>query len=239
MLPASPKKQLTSIEPLKRLYVDQPLNANAESFPQEIKACGTLNGTQRWGSSAWESHARLLLFRLRLSAASVYLPRARSRPASSASGPSNWPWSAFSRSSPAYAGKPRRPLCLACRPSMRRRSWINFLQQCFEFCKAFAPEDAVVAHPVDQRLEAFRLGAVIDLPAFGALGDQAGLLQGLEVLRNGALRHAAPSRQFDDGDLVGADDPLKHGPPCGIGKRAHDGVDGSGFGHGKPIAYAN
>src|SRR5712672_2359192 len=69
MLPASPKKQLTSIEPLKRLYVDQPLNANAESFPQEIKACGTLKGTQRWGSSAWVSRARLLLFRLRLSAA--------------------------------------------------------------------------------------------------------------------------------------------------------------------------
>src|SRR5882762_6638185 len=69
MLPASPKKQLTSIEPLKRLYVDQPLNANAESFPQEIKACGTLKGTQRWRSSAWVSRARLLLFRLRLSAA--------------------------------------------------------------------------------------------------------------------------------------------------------------------------
>src|SRR5258707_15855091 len=69
MLPASPKKQLTSKEPLKRLYVDQPLNANAESFPQEIKACGTLKGTQRWGSSAWVSRARLLLFRLRLSAA--------------------------------------------------------------------------------------------------------------------------------------------------------------------------
>ena len=69
MLPASPKKQLTSIEPLKRLYVDQPLNANAESFPQEIKACGTLKGTQRLGSSAWVARARLLLFRLRLSAA--------------------------------------------------------------------------------------------------------------------------------------------------------------------------
>src|SRR6266481_4953570 len=69
MLPASPKKQLTSIEPLKRLYVDQPLNANAESFPQEIKTCGTLKGTQRWRSSAWVSRARLLLFRLRLSAA--------------------------------------------------------------------------------------------------------------------------------------------------------------------------
>src|SRR5712672_324670 len=69
MLPASPKKQLTSKEPLKRLYVDQPLNANAESFPQEIKACGTLKGTQRWRSSAWVSRARLLLFRPRLSAA--------------------------------------------------------------------------------------------------------------------------------------------------------------------------
>src|SRR6266481_2725997 len=71
MLPASPKKQLTSIEPLKRLYVDQPLNANAESFPQEIKACGTLKGTQRWRSSAWVSLARLLLLRLRLSAATA------------------------------------------------------------------------------------------------------------------------------------------------------------------------
>src|SRR6266436_4341848 len=71
MLPASPKKQLTSIEPLKRLYVDQPLNANAESVPQEIKACGTLKGTQRWRSSAWVSLARLLLLRLRLSAATA------------------------------------------------------------------------------------------------------------------------------------------------------------------------
>jgi hypothetical protein len=71
MLPASPKKQLTSKEPLKRLYVDQPLNANAESFPQEIKACGTLKGTQRWRSSASVSRARLLLFRLRLSAAAA------------------------------------------------------------------------------------------------------------------------------------------------------------------------
>jgi hypothetical protein len=69
MRPASPKKQLTSKEPLKRLYVDQPLNANAESFPLEIKACGTLKGTQRWPSSASVSRARLLLFRLRLSAA--------------------------------------------------------------------------------------------------------------------------------------------------------------------------
>src|SRR5260370_8054550 len=91
MLPASPKKQLTSKEPLKRLYVDQPLNANAESFPQEIKACGTLKGTQRWQSSAWVSLARLLLLRLRLSAATAVsrppaalvlraAPRGHSRP---------------------------------------------------------------------------------------------------------------------------------------------------------------
>src|SRR5258706_4308146 len=76
MLPASPKKQLTSIEPLKRLYVNQPLNANAESFPQEIKACGTLKGTQRWRSSAWVSHARLLPLRLRLNAAMAGLSAA-------------------------------------------------------------------------------------------------------------------------------------------------------------------
>src|SRR5258706_15231266 len=86
MLPASPKKQLTSIEPLKRLYVDQPLNANAESFPQEIKACGTLKGTQRWRSSAWASRARLLLFRPRLSAAVAVMAAA----ATAAGGLGSW-----------------------------------------------------------------------------------------------------------------------------------------------------
>ena len=58
---------------------------------------------------------------------------------------------------------------------------VRIAKQAFKRIQTVAPEGAVVAHPVDQRLEAFRLGAVIDFPAFGALGDQAGLLQGLEV----------------------------------------------------------
>ena len=60
---------------------------------------------------------------------------------------------------------------------MRRRSWIDLLQQGSEVGEPLAPEDAVMAHPVDQRREALGLGAVIDVAALGALGDQTGQLQ--------------------------------------------------------------
>ncbi len=56
------------------------------------------------------------------------------------------------------------------------------------------------------------------------------------MLRDGALRHPAPPRQPDHGNLVGADDPLEHGSPGGIGERAHDGGDGGGFGHDRHIS---
>src|SRR5260370_4834591 len=105
MLPASPKKQLTSKEPLKRLYVDQPLNANAESFPQEIKACGILKGTQRWRSSAWVSRARLLLFRLGLSAAGAGSAAATKGAAGAAAAGGT---SSAARGAAAF-GAPRRP----------------------------------------------------------------------------------------------------------------------------------
>src|SRR4051794_2887861 len=147
--------------------------------------------------------------------------------------------SASSRSSPAHAGKLRRQQCLACRTSMRRHSWIDFLQESSEIGEAVTPEHAVMAHPVDERREALRLGAVVNVAAFGAFRDQPGQLQRLEVLRDGALRHPAPPRQFDHGDLVGTDDPLEHGPPGGIGERAHDGIDGGGLDHANQLAFTN
>src|SRR5271170_2817438 len=114
---------------------------------------------------------------------------------------------------------------------MRRRSWIDLLQQGSKIGKALAPEEAVVAHPIDQRREALGLGAIEHVAAVGALGDQTGQLQGLEVLGDGALRYPTPPRQLDNGDLVGSGNLLEHGSPSGIGKRAHDSIDGGGFSH--------
>ncbi|MNT92416.1 hypothetical protein D3C72_2337010 [compost metagenome] len=93
-----------------------------------------------------------------------------------------------------------------------------------------------MVHPVDQRLEALRLGAVVDVATLGALGDEARLLQRFEVLRNRTLRHAAAARQLDHRDLVGVGDALEHGAPGRIGKSAHDGGDGCGFNHDKIIS---
>src|SRR5216684_3395821 len=59
------------------------------------------------------------------------------------------------------------------------------------------------------------------------------------MLGNGALRHAAAPRQLDHGNLVGPDDPLEHGAPRGIGKRAHDSVDGGGFNHAITLVHTN
>src|ERR1700737_3494686 len=84
---------------------------------------------------------------------------------------------AFSRSSPAHVGRPRQPRCLACRTSTRRRSWIDLLQERSEVGEPLAPEDAVVAHPIDERREPLRLGAIEDVATLRPLGDQAGLLQ--------------------------------------------------------------
>src|SRR5262249_57517326 len=95
---------------------------------------------------------------------------ARTPSAPSASGRSVRRWSVSSRSSPARAGRPPRLRCLWCR--LRRRSWIDLLKEGTEVGEPIAPEGAVVAHPVGQRLEAFGPDAVVDLPAPRAFGPQ-------------------------------------------------------------------
>src|SRR5690606_5983225 len=100
--------------------------------------------------------------------------------------------------------------------------------------EAFTPEDAVVAHPVGERIQTARLGAVVDIAALGALADEAGLLQALEMLGDCTLRDTAAAGQFHDGDLVGIDNALEHGPPRGIGKGAHDSGYGLSLGHKEP-----
>src|SRR5713101_540616 len=96
---------------------------------------------------------------------------------SSASARSAHRLSGLSRSSPAHVAEPHQPRFRACRTSTRRSSWIDLLQEGFEVGEAVTPEHAVMAHPIDERREALRLGAIIDIAALGALGDQAGLLQ--------------------------------------------------------------
>jgi hypothetical protein len=55
-----------------------------------------------------------------------------------------------------------------------------------------AGDGAMVTRPVSQRPK----------PP-GALSYQAGLLQRPEMLEDGALRHATPTRQFNHDDLIG------------------------------------
>src|ERR1700726_1831897 len=121
---------------------------------------------------------------------------------------------------------------------MRRCSWIDLFQETAKIGETLPPEDAVMAHPIDQRGEPLRLGAIKNIAAFAALGDQASLLQRFQVLRDGALRYATPPRQLNHGDLVRPDDPLEHRSPSGIGKRAHDNVDGGRFNHAHTLAVA-
>src|SRR6201747_845693 len=111
--------------------------------------------------------------------------------------------SASYRSSQAHAERRRRQRYPACRTSARRHSWIDFLQESSEVGEAVTPEHAVMVHPVDQRREALGLRAVVNVTAFGAFSDQAGQLQRLEMLGDGALRHAAAPRQLDHGDFLG------------------------------------
>ena len=98
-----------------------------------------------------------------------------------------------------------------------------------------------MVHPGDQRLEPLRRGAVIDIAALGALGDEAGLLQRLQVLLDRALGHSAAARQFGDADLLALEDALEHGAAGRIGEGAHHGGDGvwGGFDHADKLAKAN
>jgi hypothetical protein len=50
-------------------------------------------------------------------------------------------------------------------------SWIDLLQEGSEVGETLAPEEAVVAHPIEERDESLGLRAVIDVAALGSLGD--------------------------------------------------------------------
>ena len=96
-----------------------------------------------------------------------------------------------------------------------------------------------MAHPVDKRSQTFRPGSIVNIAAFGTFRDQAGLLQGFEMLGDRALRYTTAPCQFDDGDLVRADDSLEYGSARGVSERAHDGIYVRGFNHGDTLAHAN
>src|SRR4051794_39182542 len=108
--------------------------------------------------------------------------------------------SALSRLSREHAATPHRPRWPGCRTSRRRRSWIDLLQKGFEIGKAFAPEHAVMAHPVDQGAQPLGLRAVVNVASFGTFGDQPGKFERFEMLRDRALRHPAAPGQFDHRD---------------------------------------
>ena len=96
-----------------------------------------------------------------------------------------------------------------------------------------------MVHPDDQGLEPLGRGAVIDIAALGALGDETRLFQGLQVLLDSALSHAATARQLGDANLLALEHALEHGSAGRIGKGAHhcgDGI-GGGIDHEYSIRY--
>src|SRR5687767_1254642 len=112
----------------------------------------------------------------------------------------------------------------------------HLLEKGVELGEALAPEAGIVAHPVGQRGQPARIGAVVDLAPLGPLGDEAGQAERLEVLRDRALRHPAAARELGHGDFVTPRDALEHRPPGGIGERTHDGVEGGGLDHAAMIS---
>ncbi len=123
---------------------------------------------------------------------------------------------------------------------LKLTSFMNrFPSKITEFGDPVAPEDAIEAHPVDQRGQPIWPGAVEHVSAFRPFRHQPGQLQRFEMLGDGALGDAASPRQFRDRDFAGLYHPLEHGAPRGIGEGAHDGGDDSVFAHGYKLACTN
>jgi hypothetical protein len=68
-----------------------------------------------------------------------------------------------------------------------------FFQQGFEAIEPVAPEGAVEAHPVDQRDESLRPGAVVGVEAGPPVAHQAGMRQDAEVLETAGCETPARS----------------------------------------------
>src|SRR4051794_29134173 len=124
---------------------------------------------------------------------------------------------------------------------MRQHSRFDLLQEVTQVLEALTPEHAVMIHPGHQRLQSLRRGAVVDVAALRALGDEAGLLEGLQMLRDRALGDATAARQLRDADFLALEHPLEHGAAGRIGEGAHHGGDGvwGGFDHVDKLASAN
>src|SRR5262249_9412931 len=103
----------------------------------------------------------------------------------------------------------------------RRQAWslVHPLQQGFEAIKSVAPERAVEAHPVDQRRQTLRLGAVVGLAALAPGAHQAGMLEDAEVLGDRGLRDTGPLSQGPHGPLAVAAQPFEDRAAGGIGER--------------------
>src|SRR5271166_5421734 len=84
---------------------------------------------------------------------------------------------------------------------------LQFLQVALEAVEALFPEDAVVLQPVGRTLERARFQPAWAPLCLTAAGDQAGVLQHLEVLGDRGEAHVERFGQFGDRGLAG-------GQPC-------------------------
>jgi hypothetical protein len=86
---------------------------------------------------------------------------------------------------------------------------VHPIQQSFEAIEPLAPEGAVEAHPIDQRRQTLRLGAVVGLTTLAPVVHQAGLLQDTEMLGHRRLRDSGPAGQGSHGLFAVAAQPFE------------------------------
>src|SRR6185437_6755795 len=90
----------------------------------------------------------------------------------------------------------------------------------------FPPECGVDAHPIDERCQPFRIGAVMGLPALAAVAHEAGLFQHAQMFRDRRLRDAGVFGKHPDGLLALAAQAFVDRPARGIAEGQEDFVGG-------------
>jgi hypothetical protein len=71
-----------------------------------------------------------------------------------------------------------------------------------EAVEVMRPEGAVVGDPVDERFEAARIDAIVDVSAVASALDEAGAFEGSEVLGDGGLGDVKAGSEFPDGGFA-------------------------------------
>src|SRR6185312_4057111 len=118
------------------------------------------------------------------------------------------------------------PVRFSDRPGSRRpqsfrtilsRSWLHILQYGLQLLEPLGPEQPIAVHPIDERREPLRLGAVIGKAPFTAFADEPCAAQSGEVLGNGGLGDRKAGLELRDAHFP-TTQALEDRAACRVGK---------------------